>query len=299
MNFTSFPPPPPWLYNSKTYYYENEVTGEQSIDHPLQRYFSNRNNDSNLNSTKAESPTKAELKHSSPSETKRVTIDILSSTNEKQNEIINKTSTINEEIGDLNNPLNQESSVLQHKSNKYNDFHCHWKELGLFGDTNTYGLTIRYNIEDGSSIVKFDGVDAKWHMNALEGPYGPIERWDLFIGAKVRIFGRHLTITSANATVCHWNDVQAKKLQKKQEWLRQKIESVGAVPIVRRQVPVCIKHIVRASKAEGRSDLRRLYNENAKLYEQLAKLGLSYTLEKKITNNSIATEKIGNILVNE
>ena len=154
----------------------------------------------------------------------------------------------------------------------------------------------RYNIDDGSSIVKFDGVDAKWYMNVLEGPYGSIERWDLFIGAKVRIFGRHLSITSANASVCHWNDVQAKKLMKKQEWLRQKIESVGAVPIVRRQVPVCIKNIVRASKAEGRTDLRRLFNENAKLYEQLTKLGLAYTLENiSGKNSSIITEKMKNI----
>jgi len=210
----------------------------------------------------------------------------------------NKTSN-NHEIGDLNNSFSQESLLPSHyaKGYKYNDFHCHWKELGLFGDTNSYGLTIRFNIEDGSSIVKFDGVDAKWYMNALEGPYGPVERWDLFIGAKVRIFGRHLTITSANASVCHWNDVQAKKLLKKQEWLRQKIESVGAVPIVRRQVPVCIKNIVRASKAEGRSDLRRIFNENAKLYEQLAKLGLSYTLEKKTTTS---TDKIqGNINIHQ
>ena len=168
--------------------------------------------------------------------------------------------------------------------------------VGLFGDINSYCLTIRYNIDDGSSIVKFDGVDAKWYMNVLEGPYGPIERWDLFIGAKVRIFGRHLSITSANASVCHWNDVQAKKLMKKQELLRQKIESVGAIPIVRRQVPVCIKNIVRASKAEGRTDLRRLFNENAKLYEQLTKLGLAHTLENiSGKNSSIITEKMKNI----
>lgn len=254
-----------------------------------------------MNNNKVDSPTQSRetlQQHSKSSESKRVTIEI---DEDKRNEINIKSPT----TYDRNNSFTQESSTpLQHKVNKYNDFHCHWKELGLFGDTNSYGLTIRYNIEDGSSIIKFDGVDAKWYMNALEGAYGPVERWDLFIGAKVKIFGRHLTITSANASVCHWNDVQAKKLQKKQEWLRQKIESVGAVPIVRRQVPVCIKHIVRASKAEGRTDLRRLFNENTKLYEQLVKLGLGHVLEKNNskTENSINTEIIMNInqsLVNE
>lgn len=279
MDFASFPPPPPWFYNSMTNHYENQITGEQSQDHPLKRFFTNKTNNNSLDNSIKDND-ELTLNIGSP-ESKRVTINI--------NEQVKNNNNNN---ANTNNVLIQESSFIPNKVSKYNDFHCHWKELGLFGDINSYGLTIRYNIEDGSSVVKFDGVDAKWYMNVLEGPYGPIERWDLFIGAKVRIFGRHLSITSANASVCHWNDVQAKKLMKKQEWLRQKIESVGAVPVVRRQVPVSIKNIVRASKAEGRTDLRRLFNENTKLYEQLTKLGLAGTItEKTLEKNSIATEK--------
>lgn len=35
---------------------------------------------------------------------------------------------------------------------------------------------------------------------------------------RVKIFGRHLTIHSANASICHWIHVKGKKLMKQQNW---------------------------------------------------------------------------------
>lgn len=116
------------------------------------------------------------------------------------------------------------------------------------------------------------------------GPHGPIERHDLFIGAKVKVFGRHLTITTASASTCHWIDVEGKRLLKQQEWLREKIESVRATPCVRRPVPLAIKHIVRASRSAGNTDLRRLLDQNAKLGEQAANLGLAQCLIARSTS---------------
>lgn len=92
-----------------------------------------------------------------------------------------------------------------------------------------------------STQIIFDGVDGEWLFTVLEGPYGPIDRYDLFIGAKIKIFGRHLTISSANASVCHWIDQQGRKLEKKITWIQEKIEKVGAVPIIRREAPK-VKH---------------------------------------------------------
>lgn len=130
--------------------------------------------------------------------------------------------------------------------------------------------------DDMSTQIKFDGVEGEWLFTTLEGPYGPVDRYDLFIGAKIKVFGRHLTISSANATVCHWIDQQSKKLEHKIKWLQEKIEKVGSVPIIRRDAPKVMRHITRSEKAAGYQNLRKLKIDLAKLGEQLSELGLSH-----------------------
>ena len=157
------------------------------------------------------------------------------------------------------------------------DFRCVWREAGLFG-IKSFGLVIRYFEDNGNILVKFDGIEGEWRLSALEGPYGPIDRNDLFVGGKIQLFGRSLTISAANASVCHWIDVEGKRLQNMIKWLQTKIETVGAVPIIRREAPTMTSNIQRSSKAEGHQNLRKLKAEIAKLGEQLAYLGLSHLL---------------------
>jgi hypothetical protein len=153
------------------------------------------------------------------------------------------------------------------------DFRCLWKELGLFGNVNSYGLTIRY-FEDGQTVIKFDGLDGQWVFSQLQGNHGPIERYDLFVGAKVRVFGRHLTISSTNASTCQWIDEEGKRLLKRQDWLQSKIEAVGGVPVVRRNEPIGVKCNFTKKANSGNADLRRIFTENTKLMEQFSALGL-------------------------
>jgi len=160
----------------------------------------------------------------------------------------------------------------------FTDFRCEWREAGLMGDTNSYGLRIRY-FEDQRTMVKLDGVDGEWLLTTLDGPYGPVNKFDLFVGAKVRIFGRHLTITSASASVCHDITVRAKKMEKMIKVMQTRVESVGAVPIIRRAVPTAVRHIVRSAKAEGHENLRKLLIDCTKLAEQLCDLGLSHSIK--------------------
>ena len=97
------------------------------------------------------------------------------------------------------------------------------------------------------------------------------------------MFGRYLTISTANATVCHWIDVEGKRLQNSIKWLQTKIENVGAVPVIRREIPTMSRHIQRSSRAEGHQNLRKFKTQIAKLGEQLCHLGLSHLLaEEKV-----------------
>lgn len=176
-NFNSYPLPPPWKKMGDIYVHD--ITGEESSEHPFQRMKSLRNvlNNSNrsINYEKDDN--------------KIIETDLVLGINEDDK---NNTSFLSErENFQLNSFQNTNlESSLSNKNGKtktkalYFDFRCHWKELNLFGEKQSFGLTIRYYDEDGRTIVKFDGLDGGWHLTTLEGPYGPLDRNDLFLGAK-------------------------------------------------------------------------------------------------------------------
>lgn len=156
------------------------------------------------------------------------------------------------------------------------EYHCQWKERNAFGQMSMYGLTLRYNIADGTTSLRFDGVsNSDWTFTALKGPFGALEPQDLYVGARVEVFGRHLTISSANSASVRWIENEAKRLGKLQDRFRKKIESVGQKPIVIPPKPGVIRNVERVNKKAGQINLRKLLNDVSKLGEQLAQLGLS------------------------
>jgi hypothetical protein len=181
---------------------------------------------------------------------------------------------INEFFGTRTEPLFPD---LVNTKECFYDYHCQWTERDIHGDVSMYGLTIRYQ-KNGTTMIKFDGIDATWTYTALKGPYGCLEMHDLFIGAQITLFGRHLTISAANSAACKWISKEKKRLEKQQEEFRRKIESIGEIPCVRRKDTSNVKNITRVGKLDEQTNLRLLLKENARLGEQLAKLGLAQRL---------------------
>ncbi len=138
-----------------------------------------------------------------------------------------------------------------------------------------YGLTLRFFLTDKSCVIKFDEVDAQWQYSSLEGPYGPVDKLDLFVGSNLRVFGRHLSITATSGSTCHWIEHEGNRLKKRVEFLQSKVESVGSIPVVRRETPMPIHNITRLA-CPGSTNLRRLDISISKLSKQLADLGLAH-----------------------
>jgi hypothetical protein len=85
-----------------------------------------------------------------------------------------------------------------------------------------------------------------------------------------------MSIASCSASACRWIEDEAVRLSKQQEWLQQRVESVGAVPVVQRAPPEGpLQHQGRSSKPAGSDNLRMKAVNNAKLAEQLAILGMA------------------------
>lgn len=236
--YEAVPLPPPWRLLASGQY-ANEITGEESNAHPFLRLIAGDN--------KSAAPEEEDGQSGTPGRPY---------------------------LGSDTVAVAPASAAGKPQKLKHWDFRCTWKELGLFGNVNSYGLTVRY-YEDGQTVVNFDGLDGRWHFSQLDGPHGPLDRYDLFVGAKIQIFGRHLTIAATNASTCQWIDEEGRRLLKRQDWLQSKIESVGAVPVVRRPTPTGIKGNFGKKANSGNADLRRISNDNKKLGEQLAGLGMA------------------------
>lgn len=160
----------------------------------------------------------------------------------------------------------------------HSDYRCEWQELGLFGNVNSFGLTIRY-FANNDTFIKMDGVDSSWERAVVESKYGLADRNDFFIGSKIIVFGRHLTICSCPFEVCREIEVIGKSLRERQAWLRSKIESVGAVPMVPDKSTNRASTQLRYTNT-GKSDLRRLTIDNNRLIEQMCSVGLAHLVAK-------------------
>lgn len=255
-----FPPPPPWRkeVNSSTgeVMYFNDVTGEKTDTHPLQAHFDNKNNQTNEPEQDQNEDQNEDLER-----------DQASSSTKDRDVFLDTRSDFGDE------------KTEEFCGGEHYDFRCEWKELGLKGNIMSYGLTLKYFLEDKHFELVFDGVDAVWKYSKMDGIYGPIDKYDLFIGSKITFFGRHLSISSTNSNICRIIDNTENKMKKKREYLQQKIEMIGAIPIVKRAAQERIREITRSSSKTGHGNLRKIRNECMKLSEQMGELGLTHLIK--------------------
>jgi len=283
----SFPLPPPWKKKTdgaQGFVYVNERTGKETRDHPAAAFLSHQQEQSQKKQDKEQTENNEggyrfmNDEPKIPPEGNEPEVDVV------WFEGVGKNS-------DSNSPKNTNSPAIFCPANNnaktkaptcaFYDYRCEWKDTGLFGERNAYGLTVRYFDDDGRTTIRFDGVDGAWHFSVLEGMRGPVERYDLFVGARLKVFGRFLTITSTTASNCAWIEAEGAKMLKRQDWLREKIESVGAVPIVRKPIIAAIKNVTRSAKPAGHLNLRKIYDENAQLQQQLFTLGLGHLIQNE------------------
>jgi hypothetical protein len=92
-----------------------------------------------------------------------------------------------------------------------------------------------------------------------------VDRYDLFIGSQVKVFGRHLSITSTNGSTCEWIEKEGRKLHARIEKLQDKVHSIGAVPVVLKPPPSVVRALTRSATKPGSVNLRKLNNDILRL----------------------------------
>lgn len=235
--------------------YLNDITGDFNSRHPLDRYKS----------------MVAKVESSPKDDAEDVQIEESHPVSDEQSPRLLDFEPLSDSIPKAETPATPKTEADQ-----LLEYHCQWKERNAFGQMSMYGLTLRFDLSNGTTSVRFDGVvNSDWTFTALKGPYGALEPHDLYVGAKVQVFGRHLTISTANSTAVRWIEREAKRLNNLQAKFRKRIESVGQKPIVIAPKPEVVRHVERENKKAGQINLRKLLSDVSKLGEQLANLGLA------------------------
>ena len=284
MDLASLPAPPPWnkvvVDGEESVRYVNEVTGETIDEHPLVR----------LQRKKEESEKETGVIDTTSTDKLNVVnrISLLSilylcifslyctfSFTSYLNPIQGTSGMSNTATSYPIPEIADEEDVID-ENGLYSDFNCKWKENSMGPKDRYYTLTLRYFHDSGRVGIKFSGISGQWKYSILEGNYGPITRYDLFIGSQIKLFGRHLTVSTTTANVCHWLDDEAKFLEKQRLWLQEKISSCGMVPVVKKEPPVQLRHVDRISSTTGTKNLRKIHIQICKLREQLCDIGMDH-----------------------
>ena len=92
-------------------------------------------------------------------------------------------------------------------------FRSWWNECGAFGSTRRV-VDIKFNVAAGSFEVVIDGDDKVFTVSHIIGRHGPLEAWDLHVGAELDVLGRKTTLMQGSLATTEWIEAQAKRLLK-------------------------------------------------------------------------------------
>lgn len=127
-------------------------------------------------------------------------------------------------------------------------------------------LDVFYSIEDGSFTVALEGDDKMYSLSHINGKDGPLECWDLHVGARVNVLGRMTSLMQANNSTQRWIDHHAVRLRKliaRMEREVVKYDRAGAAELMRKRK--------QPEKPGGRNNLRGMLELVDALRRALAK----------------------------
>ena len=88
-------------------------------------------------------------------------------------------------------------------------------------------MEVHFHSDSGNFQVLLDGSDKIYTLSHINGPRGPLQCWDLHVGAKVNILGRSTTLMQANLETTKWIEFHRKRLRK---WPQRRSPSLSAPP---------------------------------------------------------------------
>ena len=142
------------------------------------------------------------------------------------------------------------------------EFKSWWSEASLGvekGSMKRY-VELRFDIPTGNFQVLLDRSDKMYTLSHIQGLHGPLQCWDLYVGARVNILGRSTTLMQASGATLEWLEAHGGRLRKIKERLETEIMKYDRKMSKMFIGNVKVKKVTNGQEM-GTSSLRRLMQE--------------------------------------
>ena len=127
-------------------------------------------------------------------------------------------------------------------------------------------MDLLFSCETGQFQVILDRSDKVYTLSHIEGKHGPLEAWDLYVGARINVLGRMTTLMQASGPTLDWLDYHSKRLQKASSSLKRELKKYS-MSFAREQSSLMSKS---SKGGKGAVSLRKLLNDIDSLRTRLS-----------------------------
>jgi hypothetical protein len=148
------------------------------------------------------------------------------------------------------------------------EFKSWWSETvqGMKKGSNRRYMDLLFSCETGQFQVILDRSDKVYTLSHIEGKHGPLEAWDLYVGARINVLGRMTTLMQASGPTLDWLDYHCKRLQKASSSLKRELKKYS-MSFAREQSSLMSKS---SKGGKGAVSLRKLLNDIDSLRTRLS-----------------------------
>ena len=116
-------------------------------------------------------------------------------------------------IGRKDGSQNMEHSPTRHiRDLAVLEFKSWWTETiqGMEKGSSRRYMDLLFSCETGQFQVILDRSDKVYTLSHIEGKNGPLEAWDLYVGARINVLGRTTTLKQASGSTLEWQTIIAR-----------------------------------------------------------------------------------------
>ncbi len=153
------------------------------------------------------------------------------------------------------------------------EFKSWWSEskAGFDKGSERRYVEIRFIVETGNFQILLDKSDKMYTLSHIQGLHGPLQCWDLHVGARINVLGRSTTLMQTSGFTLEWLEKHANRLSKIKSKLEKEICKYDRRLSKSFTAPVKRATVMRGGQKHGTKCLRTLMLDIDKRRIALAK----------------------------
>jgi hypothetical protein len=122
-------------------------------------------------------------------------------------------------------------------------------------------VELKFQMATGNFQVLLDRSDKMYTLSHIQGLHGPLQCWDLHVGARVNVLGRSTTLMQASGATLEWLEAHTKRLSKIKGQLEKEITKYDRRMSKKFVKPARKATVARGGQKVGTTCLRKLMQD--------------------------------------